>query len=68
MQELGGLFNDVIVLGIFIYFALLLHGKAKSSNKRIIDKIERYKEKKISFIVVWGGISIFSLLIIESII
>jgi len=65
MENIGGAINDILVLGVFIYSALLLHGKVNYPSPKVQDKINSLKEKKISFIVVWVGVLCFSLLTIK---
>lgn len=65
MQQIGGLIGDLIIFGVFIYGALLLHGVVNTSNKELQIKIMNFRHKKLPYVIVWGGIISFSFLIIE---
>jgi hypothetical protein len=68
MQVIGGLIDDIIVLGIFIYFALLVSGKIKLRQERQ-EKFDAMMERRGTLfkILAYGGVIIFAALILISI-
>ncbi len=68
MQAIGGLINDIIVLGVFIYFSLLVSGKIKLQKERQ-EKFDAMIERKGTLfkILAYGGTIIFAALILLSI-
>jgi hypothetical protein len=59
-QKLGGITDDIIVLVVFIYFSLILLGVI-----RLKKEIGFFKTNPtISKIVVFGGVLIFTILVI----
>ena len=65
MQSTGGLINDLIILGIFIYMILLIHGKVKLSAEKQdkFDGIMNSRGKLLKFLV-YSGTGIFIALIL----
>ncbi|BDD07063.1 hypothetical protein [Aureibacter tunicatorum] len=61
-QILGNL-NDLIVLGLFLYFALVLHGKI-NVKPQYEERLENFRKKKLSYVIVWGGIFCFTVLFV----
>lgn len=68
MQAFGGIIDDIIVLGIFIYFSLLVSGKIKLQQERQ-EKFDAMMERRGTLfkILAYGGVVIFALLILISI-
>lgn len=65
MQSIGGLINDIVVLSIFVYFAMLLHGKVQAPNPSIQEKVNDLKEKKYILVLNWVAIGAFSIIILQ---
>ena len=65
MQSIGGLINDIVALSIFIYFALLLHGKVQAPNPSIQEKVNDLKTKKYILVLSWVAIGLFTIIIIQ---
>lgn len=65
MQAIGGLIDDIIVLGIFIYFSLLVSGKIKLRQERQ-GKFDAMMERRGTLfkILAYGGTIIFAALIL----
>ncbi|TKK64163.1 hypothetical protein FC093_23130 [Ilyomonas limi] len=65
MQAIGGLIDDIIVLGIFIYFSLLVSGKIKLRQERQ-EKFDAMMERRGTLfkILAYGGTIIFAALIL----
>jgi amino acid transporter len=65
MQAIGGLIDDIIVLGIFIYLSLLVSGKIKLRQERQ-EKFDAMMERKGTLfkILAYGGTIIFAALIL----
>ena len=67
MQSTGGLINDIIVFGVFIYLKLLVSGKVKlgESNQ---EKLNNLMERKGTLlkILVYAGTAVFAILILIS--
>ena len=65
MQSTGGLINDIIVFGVFIYLTLLVSGKVKlgESNQ---EKLNNLMERKGTLlkILVYAGTAVFAILIL----
>ncbi|NQY09551.1 MAG: hypothetical protein HRT71_08565 [Flavobacteriales bacterium] len=65
MQEIGGIINDLIVLGVFIYSTLLVSGKLKL-NPENQEKLDAFLSKKGKWFrpVVYIGTGIFMFLLL----
>lgn len=65
MQSAGGLINDIIVFGIFIYFSLLVSGKIKLREERQ-EKFNAMMERRGTLfkILAYAGTIIFAALIV----
>ena len=68
-QTIGGLINDIVLFGIFVYLILLLNGKVRmrAEKQEKFDDLVRRKGKILKFLV-YGGALIFALIIIMGII
>ena len=67
MQSTGGLINDIIVFGVFIYLTLIVTGKVKlgESNQAKFDNLMERKGVLLK-ILVYAGTVIFAILILIS--
>jgi hypothetical protein len=65
MEKIGGSINDIIVLVIFIYLALVLHGVVNAPNEKLQIKAQEFRLKKLPYVLVWAGIVCFSILTIN---
>jgi hypothetical protein len=64
-QSIGGLINDIVVFGIFVYLILLLTGKVRMRGDRQekLDDLIRRKGTLLK-ILVYGGVLIFAAIIL----
>ncbi len=65
MQAIGGLINDIIVFGIFVYFSLLVSGKIRLRQERQ-EKFDTMMERRGTLfkILAYAGTLIFAALIL----
>jgi hypothetical protein len=64
-QSIGGLINDIVVFGIFVYLILLLTGRVKmrGDKQEKLDDLIRRKGTLLKFLA-YGGAVIFAALIL----
>jgi hypothetical protein len=65
MEQIGGLINDILVFGLFIYLTLVLHGVLNAPNEKLQIKVQEFRLKKLPFVIVWAGVICFSILTIK---
>lgn len=65
MQAIGGLIDNIIIFGIFVYFSLLVSGKIKLRQERQEKFDAMILRKETLFkILAYGGTIIFAALIL----
>jgi len=68
-QSIGGLINEIVVFGIFVYMILLLTGKVRmrGDKQEKLDELIRRKGTLLK-ILAYGGAVVFAALIVIGII
>ncbi|MBB6463115.1 hypothetical protein [Flammeovirga kamogawensis] len=60
MQYILSNLNDFLLIILFLFLVLVLHGVINFS-KISEEKLKEYKAKKMSYVFVWGGLIVFTL-------